>query len=106
MILSHANSNEVSSSGLKDVTPGELNIRSGGLTVDADAALLDQTPGIAPALGKTHLDESPHQVGWFAHRSLRDLFRKLSLSKLGLEICLRPYGRILAMQSLDQLARQ
>src|SRR6266581_4173044 len=46
MILSHANSNEISFAGLKHVPVFQLRLSVGLLAFDAYTALVDQTPGV------------------------------------------------------------
>src|ERR1700675_3656 len=81
MILSHANSNEISFAGLQDVAVLKLRIGICLFAVDADATLVDEAPGIATALAKAGLNDRRHEVLRVLGGQLLDLVRNLALSK-------------------------
>src|ERR1700692_243228 len=102
MILSHANSNEVSFAGLKHVAVAELRLGIRLLAVDSYPALVDEAPGIAPALGKTGLDDRRNEVRRILGRELAHLFGRFALAKPGVELGLRFAGFVVAVQPLDE----
>src|SRR5476651_815324 len=106
MILSHANSNEISLAGLQHITIFQLRVRTRLVAVDTDAALVDQAPGIAPALGKTRLDDRGHEVLRALGGQLVDLVGKLTLAESRVEVSFRSFSCLFSMQALGQLLRK
>src|ERR1700716_1118157 len=96
VILSHANSNETSFTGLKDVAVAERRVRKCFLAIHADASLLDEAPCIATALGKSRLDERRHQVSRIISKQVGNFFGNFALAELGLEVGLGTCGSLLA----------
>src|SRR3982074_3675879 len=102
MILSHANSNEISFAGLKDIAVFQPCVGTRFFAVDADAALVDQPAGIASAFAKTGLNNGRDKARRVVDHNLADGFGYLAFAKPCIEVRLRSEGRVLAMQPLDQ----
>ena len=97
MILSHANSNETSFTGLKDVSIFQLRVEMGLLPVDTNPCLLDKPARVAPALGKSRLEKRCHQVCRVVGNELGDFSWNFALAKLHIEIGLCRLSRVLTV---------
>src|SRR4029077_15458958 len=105
-ILSHANPNETSFTGLQDVAVLQGRIEPGLLAVDADAALLDEATSVAAAAGKPRLDQGADEVGRIRHTLVWDVVRHLVVSKPAVEVVLGAARGILTVQPRHELTRE
>src|SRR5690348_2815313 len=86
MILSHANPNETSFTGLQNVAVLDHGVERGLLAVDANPILFDQSPRVAAAAGETGLDERADQVTRVGDHTLSDVVGDLALAELRVEV--------------------
>src|SRR5487761_458973 len=106
VILSHANSNKASFARLEDIAVFQLRFGLRLLAIDAYAALVDQAPRVAPALGQSRLDDGRNEVFRVLGDQLVDLVWNLTLAKPGVEVRFCSLSRVITVKALDQLFGQ
>src|ERR1700731_4980758 len=99
VILSRPDSNEVSLSGLQNVAVTQRDLVVDLVLVDAHTALLDESLGVASALGKAGLDQRAQEILWIPGDMVGDLVRELPFAKFGVEVGLSAHGRLFTVQT-------
>src|SRR5947207_7956129 len=96
LILSQADSNEVSLSGLKHVAILQMSLEPNLFAVHPHARLLDEAAGVAAAAGQAGFEQRFDDVR-IADRLFRHLIRNIALAELHVEVLLGVSGGLVAV---------